>query len=177
MANTKRMVNLNKIAASYNGNIVSFQWDGGVPLQNGTPIVLGSLVTGEIDLYHSTVTGMSGSLATAELLLFASPEVMYEAGNAEDDYYLATGGVGRAYHLTVGDVFTITSGTYEGTAAVGDCIVALVTGTVVTGLPGYLLTAETAAIAGWRLVSRVIELTTLGYDGDTAAKVRVIKNS
>jgi hypothetical protein len=72
--------------------------------------------------------------------------------------------------MTIGDIFTISqvASSVQSTAAVGDCIVMNATGM------NFIVTAQTAAIAGWKFVAKVIELTTIGYDEDDAISVRVI---
>lgn len=169
MSNAYRMVNLDKIHASYTGNIESVKWDGGI-LQNSMPCILGGLATGESELYNILYTGATGSLATTEVLLIAAPEVLYSDEKMDDDFYIATGNACRAYHLTVGDIFTLSNiaSSITSTAATGDCIVPEVTGMC------WIVTAQTAALAGWRLVAKVIEVGTIGYDEDTAVSVRVI---
>jgi len=171
MANAKRMINLDKCQAVYSGNIESVKWEDG-QLENGTPILLGALATGETELFNILVTGSTGALATSEVLIVVCPEVMYRDDLMASDFYVATGAPARAYHMTVGDVFTIPQCTASiisnATAAVGDCVVMNATGM------NYVVTAQTAAIASFRFVAKVIELTTIGYDGDAAVSVRVI---
>ena len=168
MANAKRMINLDKCQAVYSGNIESVKWDGG-QLENGTPIVLGALATGETELYNILITGVTGSLASSEVLIVACPEVMYRDDLMASDFYVATGGAARAYHMTIGDIFTVPQCTASivsnATANVGDYLVMNATGM------NYNVTSS---LANFRFGAKVIELTTIGYDGDDAISVRVI---
>jgi hypothetical protein len=167
MANTYKMMNLERDTSG--GDIVSVQWDGG-KLQNSMPITLGNLVTGETELYYAYGTGATGTLASSQVYVVYSPEVMYEAGTMIDDFIVATGSPARAYGLKVGSQFRISqiASSVQATATVGDCIVMNATGM------NWIVTAQTAAIAGWRFVAKVIELNTIGYDGDDAISVKVI---
>jgi hypothetical protein len=169
MSNTYRMMNLERDTSG--GDIVTVQWDGG-QLQNGMPVTLGALVTGETEIFYAQNTGATGSLATSQVYIVYSPEVMYEAGKAIDDFIIATASPARAYGLKVGSRFRIPQSTASivsnVTAAVGDCIVMNATG------QNYVVTAQTAAVASFRFVAKVIELNTIGYDGDSAISVQVI---
>ncbi|MFA5557905.1 MAG: hypothetical protein WDA59_00390 [Methanofastidiosum sp.] len=179
MANTYRMVNLDKMQAIKAGNIVSVKWDGG-RLQNGTPVLLGNLVTGERELYYAQCTGATAKLAVtgasteANVYLVAGPEVMYEAGTMIDDFVVATGYPVRAYALYIGDIFTLSSGAYIGTAALGEYLHMVATGDgSTTGLSCWEVTATLPA--DYKVVAKCIELTTIGYDSNTAAVFEVVR--
>jgi len=174
MANTYKMMNLERDTSG--GDIVSVQWDSG-KLQNGTPVTLGALVTGEYELYYAQCTGATGTLASAQVYVVYSPEVMYEAGTMIDDFYVATGMPARAYGLKEGSIFKISSGAYIGTAAVGDYFIMQATGAgTTTGVDlGLSQFATTSTISANKFCAQVIELSTIGYDANTAAVARVIK--
>ncbi len=171
MANTYKMMNLEKDTSG--GDIVSVQWDGG-KLQNGTPVILGDLVTGEREIYYAKCTGATGIIGTSQVYVVYSPEVMYAAGTMIDDFYVATGMPARAYGLKEGSIFVITSGAYIGTAAVGDWFVMQATGASSID-PGLSQFATTSTIGTNKFIAQVIELTTLGYDNNTAAVAQVIR--
>lgn len=183
MANTYNMVNLDKLQAIKAGNIVSVKWDGG-KLQNGIPVLLGNLVTGERELYYAMCTGATAALAVtghaseAAVYLVANPEVMYEAGTMIDDFIATTGQAMRAYALYVGDEFTLSSGAYIGTAALDEYLHMVATGAgtstgVDLGMSGWEVTATLPA--NYKTVAKCIELTTIGYDDNTAATFRVVR--
>lgn len=174
MANAYRMMNLERDTSG--GDIISVQWDSG-KLENGTPITLGALVTGETELYYAQCTGATGTLVTAQVYVVYSPEVMYAAGTMIADFYVATGMPARAYGLKEGSIFVITNDAYSATAVVGDYLIMNATGVTGTtgvdaGLPNWLVTA---AMSANKFVAQVIEITTLGYDANVAAAARVIK--
>ena len=183
MANTYNMVNLDKLQAIKAGNIVSVKWDGG-KLQNGIPILLGALVTGERELYYAMCTGATAPLAVtggtteASVYLIANPEVMYEAGTMIDDWIATTGQAVRAYALYVSDEFILSSGAYIGTAALNEYLHMVATGAgtstgVNLGMSQWACTAVFPP--DYKTVAKCIELTTIGYDDNTAATFRVIK--
>ena len=183
MANTYNMVNLDKLQAIKAGNIVSVKWDGG-KLQNGIPILLGALVTGERELYYAMCTGATAILAAtaaaseATVYLVANPEVMYEAGTMIDDFIATTGQAMRAYALYEGDEFTLSSGAYVGTAALNEYLHMVATGAgATTGVNLGMSCWEVTAVLppDYKTVAKCIELTTIGYDDNTAATFRVIK--
>jgi len=168
MANTYRMMNLEKDTSG--GDIVTVQYDGGT-LQNGTPVTLGALVTGETEIYYAQCTGATGTLASSQVYIVYSPEVMYEAGTMIDDFIIATGAPARAYGLKVGSIFTIPQSTASivsnATGNVGDYVVMNATGM------NYVVTSS---LANFRFGAKVIELTTIGYDGDAAISVKVVND-
>ena len=179
MANSYRMVNLDKLQAIKAGNIVSVKWDGG-RLQNGTPVLLGDLVTGERELYYAQCTGATAKLAATggvsedNVYLVAGPEVMYEAGTTIDDFVVATGYPVRAYALYIGDIFTLSNNAYAGTAEIGKYLHMIASGDgTVAGLPCWGLTSSLPA--DYKVVAKCIELTTIGYDSNTAAVFEVVR--
>lgn len=172
MANTYNMVNLDRIQATKAGGIVSVKWDGG-KLQNGTPITLGNLVTGETEVFYAQCSGSTGTLASSAVYLVANPEVMYEAGTMIEDFIATTGQIMRAYPLANSDIFTLSSGAYAGgTAALTDYVIMRSTGTTTTGMSDWILTGT---ISANRTVGKVIELTTIGYDNNNAAAILIVK--
>lgn len=163
MANAKTIVNLDKIQACYAGNIVSIKYDTGA-LENGRVVVLNGLADGEREVYNVTTPT---DVTTQEVLLHATPEVLYEAGKTIGDFELAAGKIGRAFHLTVGDVFTITNDGIDGTPVVGQYLV--------PQNNSFKLAVAADLTGGTRFAAEIIELTTLGYDNNSATVVRVVK--
>jgi hypothetical protein len=130
-------------------------------LRNGYFVEVQDLIVGEKELY--TVTEPT-DLAN-ELLLHATPEVMYDSlANSLDDFLVEANEEGRAYHLTVGDIITLTADLFTATPVVG----ALVVGTVGSYLLSPVATTTTA-----RTQLRVIEQTVLGYTAQTAYALKV----
>lgn len=130
-------------------------------LRNGYFVEVQDLIVGEKELY--TVT--EPTALTNELLLHATPEVMYDSlANSLDDFLVEANEEGRAYHLTVGDIITLTADLFTATPVVG----ALVVGTVGSYLLSPVATTTTA-----RTQLRVIEQTILGYTAQTAYALKV----
>lgn len=163
MANAKTIINLDKLQAVYAGNIESIKY-ASAALENGRVGVLGNLVSGETEAYEFVTPT---DVTTEEVLLHASPEVLYEAGKQIGDFELAAGKIGRAYHLTVGDVFTITDDAFIGSSVVGQYLI--------PQNGSFQLTAAADLTGNTRLALQVIEKGTLGYDGNAATTVRVVK--
>jgi hypothetical protein len=130
-------------------------------LRNGYFVELQDLIVGEKELY--TVT--KPTALTNELLLHATPEVMYDSlANSLEDFLVEANAEGRAYHLTVGDIITLTADLFTGVPVVG----ALVVGTVGDYRLSPVATTTTA-----RTQLRVIEQTILGYTAQTAYALKV----
>jgi hypothetical protein len=164
MANAKCIVNLDKIQAIYGGNIVNIKHTAA--LENGACIVLDALDTTDKDVW-TIKTPATATLATDTFLLHATPEVLYESGKQIGDFELAAGKVGRAYYLTVGDEFTITDDGITGTTVVGQYIIPA---------NGVFTFAAAADLTGnTKLACQVIEKKTLGFDGNAATRVKVVK--
>ena len=109
-----------KVLSSYNGNIESVVvTDAGANYPNGIFVTLGKLVEGEREVKTAT-KAKSGK---DDVLLIATPEVMYEAGAEIDDFLNKEEGVARAFRLADGDVITLTNDLVDGTPAVGDIYV------------------------------------------------------
>jgi hypothetical protein len=128
---------------------------------NGYFVELGGLVAGERETYN--ITAPADVLAT-EVLLHATPEVMYDPRqSALEDFFVEVGEECRLYHLTVGDIVTLTEDLFTAPPAVGD-IVSPQVGAFELG----------AVVAGARLTLEVIEATTLGFNNVPAFAVRVV---
>jgi hypothetical protein len=151
-------IRLDKIAGTHLASVRSADI-----LLNGYMVELQDLIVGERELY--TVTAPT-DLAN-ELLLHATPEVMYDSlSNSLDDFEVEANEEGRAYHMTVGDVVTLTEDLFSAPPVVGE----LVVGTV----GSYLMTpVDPVAGTTARFQARVIEQTTLGYNPQTAYAIKV----
>jgi len=128
---------------------------------NGYFVALRGLIAGQRETY--AITAPADVLAT-EVLLHASPEVMYDPRqSALEDFYVEIGEECRLYHLTVGDVITLTEDLFLEAPDVGDIVSPQV--------DEYKLGA---VVEGARLQFEVIEATTLGYNNQPAYALRVI---
>lgn len=140
-------------------------------LKNGHFIQLGKLISGETELYSVEVATEKEGLKK-EYLLHATPEVMADPRFAGLKHFqVEIGDQGRAYHLVQGDVITMTADLIDGSPVVDQF--------VVPQLNSLKLEASTDGLQGadeTSLVFVVVRKTTLGYDGDDAYQLRVIKS-
>lgn len=157
------IINLDKMLASYNGNLESVKYNG--QLVNGNVVVLGSLVTGETELRTATAPT---AVATEEVVLVSAPEVIYsEVGKSLKDFVIPANQPARAYHLFIGDIFTLTDDAIDG-ITVKDQFVIPQNGSV------KLIASATGT--GTRLCLKVLDKVTLGFDGASATVMQVVKN-
>lgn len=149
-------LNLDKIQAKGNGNIVSVVSETTV-LQNGALVALGELLDGERELFAVAVPAVD-----EELLLVAAPEVKYDETLDQLDYQTEAGVPVRAYHLKKGDMFQVEQSLFASTPAKGD---------VVTGnaTHGYAVATGTEVTT-----FKVEALTKFGFDRRDMALLRVL---
>jgi hypothetical protein len=165
------IVRLDKVNAAYSGNLESLKF--GADATNGLFVHVGNLVTGEREL-HDVVAPSATTFEKQEVVLHASPEVMYDERKYKlADFVLDAGVAGRGYHLTEGDVVTLTSDLFTAAPTVGQFVVPddassmklkpSADGTVTVGTTVY----------NPKFQAKVIEQTTL--DGATAYAIKVLK--
>lgn len=156
-------VRLDKCQAVVAGNIESVVHTA--ELQNGMVINLGALKAGEREL-RQVATPATATLGSEEVLLVYSAEVMYdERLNKLSDFVIPAGTPARAYHLTVGDIFTITDDGITGTTVVGQYVVPA---------NGSLRLAAAADLSGGtRFAGKVIAKET--FNGVAATVIQVVK--
>lgn len=160
---------LDRVHATYNGNLESVQSEDN--LKNGYIGVLGALVTGEREIKAFTKPA-TATLATDIFVLHCSPEVMYDPTKGLKDFEVEAGKVGRAYHFTVGDIITITVDLFvtDSDPDVGKYAVPA-NGTYLWGVSADGKVGEVEP----KLVGKIIEKTTLGYDNTEAYAIEIIK--
>jgi hypothetical protein len=113
------IVNLDKLQASYNGNLehVVFATD----VTNGVFHIVGGLAPNQREVRTATAPT---DVATQEILMHASPEVMYDPREAGLKHYvLKAGEAGRSYHFSEGDMVTITADLITGAPVVGKFLI------------------------------------------------------
>jgi hypothetical protein len=157
-------VRLDKLAAIKGGNIESVK-NLNADMQNGFVFHAEDLSAGEreaLDVIQPT----TASITTKSLLLHASVETVYLAGQTILDFYLPQGQVGRAYHLRAGDEVTITDNVITGTTAVGKYLI--------PQNGSFQLSVANDLSAGTKFAAKVIEKTTI-Y-GQPATVIRVLSN-
>ena len=163
------MVRLDKCQAIYGGNITSVQSAG--DLENGSFVNLGGLISGQTDVYE-TATPSSTNFDVEEVLLVYTPEVNYAPGKTLKDFTNLADQPARAYHLSVGDVITITDDGLTGTTVVGEYVIPA------TG--SFNLVASASLGTTTRMGGKVIEKGYFGYSGSGYSKTacttfRVVK--
>lgn len=158
------MVNLNKLQAIYVGNIETVIHDA--EMKNGYVVNLGDRVTDNQEVFNVSVP-TTATLGSEEILLVASPEVMYDEPHNISDFKIEAGKLARAYHLTPGDVWTAHKDLIDGTPIVGQYVIPQ---------NGKMLLKPAADLTdGTRFVAKVDAETTIGYEGEKAWRLRVVK--
>lgn len=122
----------NMAGTDVRGQLVSVKYMGSgkdtpTDLDNGNVLLLDKLAEGEREVYVGTDVAANSPLA--DVVLVASPEVMYdERLNDIRDFYNEAGTIARGYHIHTGDTFSVTEEALIGTKAVND-VVELAAGT------------------------------------------------
>lgn len=125
--------------------------DGATPtaIENGSVLKVGALVEGEREIYVGGAVAADDKVT--DIVLVASPEVMYdEHKKGLDEYINEAGKACRGYHIHSGDVFSVTKEALAGVEApaVGN-IVELADGTklnVVASATGATIVGTIIAI-------------------------------
>lgn len=155
-------VRLDKVQATKAGGIDSVK--SAVDLQNGFVVFAHALAAGEREVL-SAVQPATATITTDEVLLIASPEITYNAGETIVNFVNVAGSAARALHLKVGDEVTITDNAITGTTVVGQYLI--------PQNASYQLALAATLAGGTRFAGEIIEKTTI-Y-GQAATVIRVIK--
>lgn len=109
---------LEKLQATRAGNIETIVAD--IDLDNGSFVAIGGLagMGGEVVKAEAPT-----DVTTQEVLLVASPEVVYDVKESIYDFYNPAGARARAYHLYVGDIVAVSENMIDGDAVVGQYLV------------------------------------------------------
>ena len=153
------IVRLDKIASSYNGNFISAQSSSDI--DNGNVIVTDGLLSGSTEIF---VAATPTSITTETVLLVASPEIqgaLYTPDKMLKDFYNEANRPLRAYYLTKGDIFTVTSDAYSGTAAEGSYLIPQ------SGSYQLIVSATTSSAV---FAAKIIDVISMGYTGSGWAK-------
>lgn len=153
-------VRLDKLQATYAGNIASVRLN--TQLDNGNLVALGSLEDANREVYAAATPT---AVASQELVFVASPETFYDPTYMIVNFTNPADSVARAFHLTVGDVLTITDGLIDGTSVKDQYLVPQNNSTK---------WAVASSVGSTRLVAQVIKKTTI-YGGYPATQFRIIK--
>lgn len=121
-------------------------------IDNGRVLKLDSLLDGERNIFKAVAP--AADTALAQVVLVASPELMYEAHkNALSDFENEAGSNARGRGFYNGMKFSVTTDAIDGTAAVGN---------VVELQAGVKLKTVKTATAGSTQIGRVIAIETSG---------------
>jgi hypothetical protein len=167
------IVRLDKVQSKKYGNLESVKHSAN--LTNGLFFHVGALVAGERELKEVAVPSTT-TFEKAEVVLHASPEVMYDPRKGGlKDYVLEAGEAGRAYHLVPGDIVTLTSDLFTAAPTVGQYVVTDGSGSMKLAPSTDGTQVISTVTYTPRFKAKVIEQTTLGYDGTTAYAIQVEK--
>nr|WP_156736247.1 hypothetical protein [Mycobacterium sp. E3298] len=159
----KGAVRLDRVHATRGGNILSVK-SAADELQNGYVVFAHALSSGEREVFDA-IKPATATITTDEVLLIASPEITYNAGETISDFTNAAGKVARAIPLKNDDIVTITDNVISGAAVVGKFLI--------PQNASYQLVVANDLSGGTRFAGEVIEKTTI-Y-GLAATVIRVIK--
>ena len=99
--------------------------DGATPtaIENGSVLKVGALIEGEREIYVGGAVAANDKVE--DVVLVASPEVMYDERKKNlDEYINVAGKACRGYHIHSGDIFSVTKEVLAGEVApaVGDVV-------------------------------------------------------
>lgn len=149
----------NMHATDVRAGLVSIQYmgaDGKTPteIENGNVLKVGALKAGEREVYIGSAVAASDKVS--DIVLIASPEVMYDERKRNLDEFINEAGKNcRGYRLHSGDIFSVTKDALDGatTPAVGN-IVELKAGTK--------LNVVATATANTTTVGKIIAVDVVG---------------
>lgn len=123
-------------------------------IQNGNVVKLGALETGSREIYKGAA--VAANTPINEVVLIASPEVMYDEHKHNlDDFINVAGAVARGYHLHSGDIFSVTKEALDGVASPA-------VGNVVELKAGTKLNVAASATSGATQVGKIIDKNVVG---------------
>ena len=118
-------------------------------IENGDVLKVGALVEGEREVYVGGATATDDNIA--DIVLIASPEVMYDERKKNlSDYINESGKICRGYRIHTGDIFSVTKENLVGAEAPE-------VGNVVELAEGTKLSVATAA-TGATVVGKIIAI-------------------
>lgn len=132
MANYAVVRTDNMLGTDARSMLVSIKYKGtdgatDTAIENGNVLKVGALIEGEREIYVGSDVAANDKIT--DVVLIASPEVMYDERKKNlDEYINEAGKACRGYRLHSGDVFSVTKEALNGTPAVGN-VVELAAGT------------------------------------------------
>lgn len=148
--------------------LVSIQYmgkDGATPtaIENGNVLKAGALIAGEREVY---VGGdVAADTAIGDVVLVASPEVMYDERKRNLDEFINEAGKNcRGYRLHSGDIFSVTKDALVGAATPA-------VGNIVELKAGTKLNVAATATSGSTVIGKIIAVDIVGRYTYYAIKV------
>lgn len=127
-------------------------------IDNGNVVKLGDLKEGEREIYIASTPAATDALA--DIVLVASPEVMYDERLKDlADYYNEAGKNVRGYRLHSGDIFSLTAEALEGTTGESGT---LAVGSVVELQAKTMLKAVASGTSGSTAIGKIIAIDVVG---------------
>lgn len=121
-------------------------------IENGCFVLLGDLEDGSREIYIGTDPEADSALS--EVVLVASPEVMYdERLKSLDQFINVAGKAARGYRLHTNDIFSVTADALDGTPAKGK---------VVELQDGTKAKVVTSATSGSTVIGKIIDVNVVG---------------
>lgn len=123
-------------------------------IQNGNVLLLDGLETGSREVYKGAVPTAGSALA--DIVLIASPEVMYDERKRNlDEFINEEGKICRGYHLHTSDIFSVTKEALDGVETPAK-------GNIVELKDGTKLNVAAALTSGSTKVGEIIGVDTVG---------------
>lgn len=151
------LVSIKYIVTSGSGTTESPYVKTETEIDNGNVLKVGALMDGEREIFEGSAPAANDALS--DIVLVASPEVMYDERKRNlDEYFNEAGKACRGYRLHKGDIFSVTKDALDGaeSPAVGD-IVELKAGTKLN-----VAAAGTGATSGSTVVGKIIAKDVVG---------------
>lgn len=123
-------------------------------IENGNVLKVGALMAGEREIFAGAAPAANDALN--EIVLIASPEVMYDERKRNlDEFINEAGKPCRGYRLHNGDIFSVTKDALDGVAAPA-------VGNVVELKAGTKLNVAATATSGSTVVGKIIAVDVVG---------------
>lgn len=132
-------------------------------IENGNVVKIGALMDGEREIFVGG--NIAATDAVADIVLIASPEVMYDERKRNlDEFINEAGKACRGYRLHTGDIFSVTKEALAGATAPA-------VGNVVELAAGTKLNVAATATSGSTVVGKIIAIDIVGRYTYYAIKV------
>lgn len=123
-------------------------------IENGNVLKVGALMEGEREIFEGATPAANDALS--DIVLIASPEVMYDERKRNlDEFINEAGKPCRGYRLHKGDIFSVTKDALDGAAEPKE-------GNVVELKAGTKLNVAATATSGSTVVGKIIAVDVVG---------------